>query len=75
MKNRPYILLITIILLITLVILSLVEIPKIIQNIVYFVFGIAGAYFIFNYYFASMSDEEKKNWNIKFNLNKKKKEE
>ena len=63
MKGKPFILIITIFLLI----------PSLVQNIIYFVFGLIGAYFIFNNYFMGMSDEEKKNWNINLDFYKKKK--
>src|SRR5690606_32978036 len=53
--------------------LAFVDIPIIIQNIIYFLFGIVGAYFVFNHYFLRMSDEEKKNWNINIDIFKKKK--
>jgi hypothetical protein len=49
------------------------DIPSLVQNIIYFVFGLIGAYFIFNNYFIGMSDEEKKNWNINLDFYKKKK--
>lgn len=73
MKVKPFIFLITIFLLISLLVLAFVDIPIIIQNIIYFLFGIVGAYFVFNHYFLRMSDEEKKNWNINIDIFKKKK--
>lgn len=73
MKGKPFILLITIFLLISLVVLSFLNLPALAQNIIYFVFGLIGAYFIFNNYFMGMSDEEKKNWNINLDFYKKKK--
>jgi len=73
MKGKPFIFLITIFLLISLLALSFLDIPSLVQNIIYFVFGLIGAYFIFNNYFMGMSDEEKKNWNINLDFYKKKK--
>ncbi len=73
MKGKPFIFLITIFLLISLLALSFLDIPSLVQNIIYFVFGLIGAYFIFNNYFIGMSDEEKKNWNINLDFYKKKK--
>lgn len=73
MKVKPFIFLIIIILLISLLSLAFLEIPVFIQNIIYFVFGLIGAYFVFNHYFLGMSEEEKKNWNINMDLFKKKK--
>lgn len=73
MKGKPFIFLITIFLLISLLTLSFLDIPSLVQNIIYFVFGLIGAYFIFNNYFMGMSDEEKKNWNINLDFYKKKK--
>ena len=73
MKGKPFIFLITIFLLISLFALSFLDIPSLVQNIIYFVFGLIGAYFIFNNYFMGMSDEEKKNWNINLDFYKKKK--
>lgn len=73
MKGKPFILLITIFLLISLVVLSFLNLPALAQNIIYFVFGLIGAYFIFNNYFMGMSNEEKKNWNINLDFYKKKK--
>ena len=73
MKGKPFIFLITIFLLISLMALSFLDIPSLVQNIIYFVFGLIGAYFIFNNYFMGMSDEEKKNWNINLDFYKKKK--
>ena len=73
MKGKPFIFLITIFLLISLLALSFLDIPSLVQNIIYFVFGLVGAYFIFNNYFMGMSDEEKKNWNINLDFYKKKK--
>lgn len=73
MKGKPFILLITIILLISLLALSFLDIPSLAQNIIYFIFGLIGAYFIFNNYFMGMSDQEKKNWNINLDFYKKKK--
>lgn len=73
MKGKPFIFLITIFLLISLLALSFLDIPSLVQNIIYFVFGLIGAYFIFNNYFMEMSDEEKKNWNINLDFYKKKK--
>ena len=73
MKGKPFILLITIVLLISLLALSFLDIPSLAQNIIYFIFGLIGAYFIFNNYFMGMSDQEKKNWNINLDFYKKKK--
>ena len=73
MKGKPFIFLITIFLLISLLALSFLDIPSLVQNIIYFVFVLIGAYFIFNNYFMGMSDEEKKNWNINLDFYKKKK--
>ena len=73
MKGKPFILLITIFLLISLVVLSFLDLPALVQNIIYFVFGLIGAYFIFNNYFMGMSNEEKKNWNINLDFYKKRK--
>lgn len=73
MKGKPFILIITIFLLISLLVLSFLDLPVLVQNIIYFVFGLIGAYFIFNNYFMGMSDEEKKNWNINLDFYKKKK--
>lgn len=73
MKGKPFIFLITIFLLISLLALSFLDIPSLVQNIIYFVFGLIGAYFIFNNYFMGMSDQEKKNWNINLDFYKKKK--
>lgn len=73
MKGKPFILLITIFLLISLVVLSFLNLPALAQNIIYFIFGLIGAYFIFNNYFMGMSDQEKKNWNINLDFYKKKK--
>lgn len=73
MKGKPFILIITIFLLISLLVLSFLDLPALVQNIIYFVFGLIGAYFIFNNYFMGMSDEEKKNWNINLDFYKKKK--
>ena len=73
MKGKPFIFLITIFLLISLLALSFLDIPTLVQNIIYFVFGLIGAYFIFNNYFMGMSNEERKNWNINLDFYKKKK--
>lgn len=72
MKGKPFILIITIFLLISLLVLSFLDLPALVQNIIYFVFGLIGAYFIFNNYFIGMSHEEKKNWNINLDFYKKK---
>lgn len=73
MKGKPFIFLITIFLLISLLALSFLNLPALAQNIIYFVFGLIGAYFIFNNYFMGMSNEEKKNWNINLDFYKKRK--
>lgn len=73
MKGKPFIFIITIFLLISLLVLSFLDLPALVQNIIYFVFGLIGAYFIFNNYFMGMSNEEKKNWNINLDFYKKKK--
>ena len=73
MKGKPFIFLITLFLLISLLVLSFLDIPALLQNIIFFVFGLIGAYYIFNNYFMGMSDEEKKNWNINLDFYKKKK--
>jgi len=73
MKGKPFIFLITVFLLISLLVLSFLDMPTLVQNIIYFVFGLIGAYFIFNNYFMRMSDEEKKTWTINLDFYKKKK--
>ncbi len=75
MKNKSFVLFLIIFLLIMLLVLSFIELPVLIQNVIYFVFGLIGSYFIFNYYFVGMNEEERKSWNIKLGLDKKKKEE
>ena len=73
MKGKPFIFLITVFLLVSLLVLSFLDMPTLVQNIIYFVFGLIGAYFIFNNYFMRMSDEEKKTWTINLDFYKKKK--
>lgn len=75
MEKKPFVIVVTIFLLIMLLALSFLEIPSIVQNIIYLLFGVVGAYFIYKYYFESMSDDEKKKFKIKTDFDKKKKEE
>ena len=74
MKNKTFIIPIVIFLIIALLVLSFVHIPNFIENSIYFLFGIIGAYFVYSNYFVGMNEEERKSWkpNLDFKSKKKK---
>lgn len=72
MKNRNLVIPIVIFLIIALLILSFIELPNFIENVIFFLFGIIGAYFIYSNYFVGMNEEEKKSWKLNLGLNSKK---
>lgn len=75
MKNRNLVIPIVIFLIIALLILSFIELPNIIENVIFFLFGIIGAYFIYSNYFVEMNEEEKKSWKLNLRLSSKKNKE
>ena len=75
MKNRNLIIPIVIFLIIALLTLSFIELPNFIENVIFFLFGIIGAYFIYSNYFVGMNEEEKKSWKLNLGLSSKKNKE
>lgn len=75
MKNRNLIIPIVIFLIIALLILSFIELPNFIENVIFFLFGIIGAYFIYSNYFVGMNEEEMKSWKLNLGLSSKKNKE
>lgn len=74
MEKKPFFIVVIFFLIIVLLALSFIEIPEFLQNIIYLLFGVIGAYFVYKNYFEGMTQEEKKNWKIKTNFDKKQKE-
>lgn len=72
MKNRNLVIPIVIFLIIALLTLSFIELPNFIENVIFFLFGIIGAYFIYSNYFVGMNEDEKKSWKLNLGLSSKK---
>ena len=68
MKNKNLVIPIVIFLIVALLVLSFIELPNFIENTIYFLFGIVGAYFIYLKYFVGMNEEEKKSWKLNLDL-------